>query len=280
VATDTWEITTGSVAYSKPFGQTVVDFATAAGLLSAPQKAFYDSLPIAPDGDDLLNDKDDFLRTAFQDLVIGPAGYDPIGLNTNLTAGPGAIGSFDVSASLIQGDYVAAHTYGWTQFDIDKATQKLTVTTYGIDPYSEAELKANQASVLAREPRIVSQFTVEAQDIAIETQGNTKLLSRGDGKAFVEYGAGMRQEISSPWNCPAGSDNSEWQMLAAEKIGDTNQILWRNNTANFLHTWSLDANWNWQVSTGADGFNTPRAWELETLFQVDGTRDGIFGPPL
>jgi hypothetical protein len=69
-------------------------------------------------------------------------------------------------------------------------------------------------------------------------------------------------------------------MLAAEKIGDTNQILWRNNTASFLHTWSLDANWNWQASIGADGFNTPRAWELETVFQVDGNRDGIFGPPV
>ncbi|WP_259724175.1 ExeM/NucH family extracellular endonuclease [Synechococcus sp. CS-1332] len=162
VATDTWEITTGSVAYSKPFGQTVVDFATAASLLTPQQKAFYDSLPILPDTDAIPNDKDDFLRNAFQSLVIGPAGYDPIGLNANLAAGSGVVGSFDVNASLIQGDYVAAHTYGWTQFDIDQATQKLTVTTYGIDPYSEAELQANQASVLAREPRIVSQFTVEA----------------------------------------------------------------------------------------------------------------------
>jgi len=279
VATDTWEITTGSVAYSKPFGQTVVDFATAAGLLSAPQKAFYDSLPIAPDGDDLLNDKDDFLSKAFQDLVIGPAGYDPIGLNTNLTGGPGVIGSFDVSASLIQGDYVAAHTYGWTQFDIDPATQQLNVTTYGIDPYSEAELKANPAGVLARVPRIVSQFTVEAQYTAIEIQGNTKLVRRGDGKAFVEYGAGRRQEISSPWNSPVGSEISEWQMIAADTITGTNQILWRNNTSSFLHTWSLDVNWNWQSYGGADGFNTAKAWELETSFQVDATNDGIIGAP-
>ena len=114
----------------------------------------------------------------------------------------------------------------------------------------------------------------------LEAQGNTKLLSRGDGKGFVEYGAGMRQEISSPWNCPAGSDSNEWQMLAAEKIGDTNQILWRNNTYNFLHTWSLDTNWTWQASSGADPFNTPRAWELETSFQVDGNRDGIVGAPV
>jgi hypothetical protein len=66
-------------------------------------------------------------------------------------------------------------------------------------------------------------------------------------------------------------------MLAADTIGGVNKILLRNNTANFLHTWSLDANWNWQSSGGNDGFNTPKAWELETSFQVDATRDGIIG---
>jgi hypothetical protein len=34
-----------------------------------------------------------------------------------------------------------------------------------------------------------------------------------------------------------------------------------------------------QSASGADGFNTPRAWELETSFQVDATRDGIIGAP-
>ena len=113
----------------------------------------------------------------------------------------------------------------------------------------------------------------------IEAQGNTKLLKRGDGKAFVEVG-GARQEITSPWGSPAGDNTSEWQMMAADTISGVNQILWRNNTSSFLHLWSLDANWNWQSASGADGFNTPRAWELETSFQVDATRDGLIGAPL
>ncbi len=112
----------------------------------------------------------------------------------------------------------------------------------------------------------------------IESQGNTKLLKRGDGKAFVEVG-GARQEITSPWGGTAGNDSSEWQMIAADIISGNNQILWRNNISSFLHLWSLDANWNWQSSSGADGFNTPRAWELETSFRVDATRDGIIGAP-
>ena len=112
----------------------------------------------------------------------------------------------------------------------------------------------------------------------LEAQGNTKLLRRGDGIAFVQTGAGTRHEITVPWGVSAtGSDSNEWQMLAAEKIGDTNQVLWRNNTSSFLHLWNLDANWNLQSTSGADGFNTPRAWELETSFQVDGNHDGIIG---
>jgi hypothetical protein len=115
---------------------------------------------------------------------------------------------------------------------------------------------------------------------AIESQGNTKLIRRDDGIAFVESTAGMRQEITVPWGVSATvSDNNEWQMLAADNITGFNQVLWRNNTSSFLHVWNLDANWNLQSTSGADGFNTPKAWELETNFQVDGNRDGIIGAP-
>jgi hypothetical protein len=112
----------------------------------------------------------------------------------------------------------------------------------------------------------------------LEAKGNTSLLRLGDGTAFVEA-AGARQQINSPWGTNVGSDSSEWLMVAAENIAGTNQILWRNNTYNVLHLWNLDTNWNWQSSSGADPFNTPRAWELETSFQVDATKDGITGAP-
>ncbi|MCX5957842.1 MAG: hypothetical protein NTW51_15940, partial [Cyanobacteria bacterium] len=115
----------------------------------------------------------------------------------------------------------------------------------------------------------------------LEAQGNTKLLRRGDGLAFVETGAGRRQEITAPWGISTtGSDNNEWEMLAADPIAGVNQVLWRNNTSSFLHLWNLDANWTLQSTSGADAFNTANAWELETSFQVDGNRDGIIGAPL
>jgi hypothetical protein len=148
-------------------------------------------------------------------------------------------------------------------------------STNGSDAFNSArawELETSFQMDANRDGIIGSPFTT------IEAQGNTKLLKRSDGKAFVEVG-GARQEITSPWGNTAGSDSSEWQMLAAETISGVNTILWRNNTSSFLHIWNLDANWTLQSTSGFDAFNTPRAWELETSFQVDGTRDGIIGNP-
>lgn len=65
-----------------------------------------------------------------------------------------------MDAKLIKGDYIAAHAYTWTEFDIDRNTQQLTVTTYGITPYTQAEMEANPALIAGQKPSIVSQFTL------------------------------------------------------------------------------------------------------------------------
>lgn len=140
IPTGAFEITTGSVAYDAPFGPTVVGLAGQLGLLSPEQIAFYESLP--RDGQDA------FLREVV-DTQLALFGYDPLGLE-----GSG------IDATLLQGSYVATHTFGWTEFDIDPVTQALTVTTYGIDPYTEAALLADPSAILGLEPVIVSQFVV------------------------------------------------------------------------------------------------------------------------
>jgi hypothetical protein len=58
---------------------------------------------------------------------------------------------------------VAAHTYGWTEFEIKKATGQLLVTTHGIDSYTEAQLNDNPSDIVGRSPAIVSQFRVTPQ---------------------------------------------------------------------------------------------------------------------
>ena len=60
-----------------------------------------------------------------------------------------------VPATLLQGSYVAGHSYGWTEFEINAATQKLTVTTWGIDWYEPPSRELNPG-----EPYILHRFEV------------------------------------------------------------------------------------------------------------------------
>ncbi|WP_242016657.1 calcium-binding protein [Pseudanabaena cinerea] len=153
---------------------------------------------------------------------LAPLGYDPLGLNNNLAQANGLI-----KAKLLQGDYVATQTYGWTEFDIDPTTQNLTVTTYGIKPYTRAELEANPSLITSRTPAIVSQFEVEANQVIAEAKlsnvgsTNNDDLIAATGQAFdgrsniVFTGAGndkLDLQFSPPFavgnnRIDAGSDN-------------------------------------------------------------------------
>lgn len=146
--TGAFEVTTGSVAFDAPFGPTIIDLATQVGLLTPITRTLYLSLPVASDLDSLPNDKDDFVK-AYSNQVLGALSYDPVGL----------AGS-PINATLLQGDYMAVHTFGWTEFDIAADTQALTVTTYGVDAYTAAELAADPDAITALTPTIVSQFRV------------------------------------------------------------------------------------------------------------------------
>jgi 5'/3'-nucleotidase SurE len=154
IATNAFEVTTGSVAFDAPFGQSVTNGAAQLGFVTPEQLQQYNSLPIlnAPAG---VPSKDDFFTQLLNDAALTPFGLDPVGLEADS----------GIDAELIQGGYVAAHTFGWTEFDINAETQALTVTTYGIEPYSEEELLANPEAITSREPQIVSQFVVNPQEV-------------------------------------------------------------------------------------------------------------------
>ena len=150
-----FEVVTGPVAFFDALlGPSTVDLAASAGVLSPFLKAFYDRLPVAPDTDSVLNDKDDFLKSLIN-TQLDALDYDPIGLNENNAGTEGLIDS-----ELFQGDYLACHTFGWAEFEIAPETQELLVTVYGVDAYSETDLLADPDSVINRDPRVVSQFVV------------------------------------------------------------------------------------------------------------------------
>ncbi len=127
-----FEVTTGSMSYDAPFGQTVVGIAAALGLLSPAELAFYASLPLAG--------KDDFVRQLV-DAQVTPLGYDALGLS-------GA----SINATLLTGGYAAVHTYGWTEFEIDAGSSELLVTTWGVEPTAPLS-----------PPTVISQFRVVPQ---------------------------------------------------------------------------------------------------------------------
>ncbi|AFY48976.1 phosphodiesterase/alkaline phosphatase D [Nostoc sp. PCC 7524] len=152
IATRAWEITTGAVAFDPPTGKLLAE---RFWLNDAAQRNLYNSLPIAPDLDDQPNDQDDFVKQAINNNLAA-LGFDPLGLNQNLSQAEGLI-----NATLLEGDYFVGHTYGWTEFDVNPTTQALTVTTYGINSYSEEELNINTIPNLS--PKVVSKFVVNPQ---------------------------------------------------------------------------------------------------------------------
>ncbi len=145
IATDMWEISTGAVAYAAPFGPTIADILVSIPVIGPIIDLIYGTLD--RDG------KDQLLADSIDSLLIS-WGFDPIGLD-----GSG------VPATLLDGTWVSLHTYGWTEFDIAPDTQRLTVTTFGIDWYTRDELLADPIEVLSRAPEIVQQFTVEATPV-------------------------------------------------------------------------------------------------------------------
>lgn len=137
-----FEIVTGSVAYDAPFGPTIAALAYGLGLPATLPPAVYASLPPV--------EKETYLQLLIN-VQLQSLGYSLLGLQdaTELRG-----------VQLLAGSWTATTTYGWTEFDVDPVTQKLTVTTYGIPYYSAAELLADPAAIVAREPATVSQFSV------------------------------------------------------------------------------------------------------------------------
>lgn len=135
------EVTVGAAAFDPPQGPVLVRHGVEAGLITSEEAALYAGLPIANDPDSRVDDRDDWVKV-YIDAQLAAQGRDRLGL-----AGEPSVG-----------DYVALHTFGWTEFAIDAASQRLTVTTWGIPAYGLGDVRANPADVLARQPEIVSRF--------------------------------------------------------------------------------------------------------------------------
>ncbi len=129
--------------FAAPFGPATVGF-TPSSVLAAQGKSQAEYLALTDRAA-----RDQYVHEILDYRTATLLGYDPIGLEGS-----------EIDATLLQGAFLATHTYGWTEFDIAPGTGQLTVTTYGVNPYTEASLLANPDPILNAQPEIVAQFVV------------------------------------------------------------------------------------------------------------------------
>jgi phosphodiesterase/alkaline phosphatase D-like protein len=144
IPTHAFEISTGSLGFYPPTGQALVEGARDFGLVNDNAFAAYQAAT--------LEGKDGVLQDLFNRFVLGLQGYTPLGLEESL-----------IDATFQTGGYVLGHSFGWTEFDIAAETGVLTVTTYGVPGYDRETLEADPAAIIAMQPAILSQFTVNPQ---------------------------------------------------------------------------------------------------------------------
>ncbi|MCG8464819.1 MAG: alkaline phosphatase D family protein [Xanthomonadales bacterium] len=152
-----FEVVTGAVAFDAPFGPTVVDLIDGVAVDAEGntlQDVFLQGVGVADveTFNRLPNSARNLALTSLVDQQIVPLGYDPVGLEDDDNSG--------IDARLLRGQYTAVFTYGWTEFYIAPFSRRLWVTTFGIEPYTAAQVGPE---ILLRKPRVVSQFVVEMQ---------------------------------------------------------------------------------------------------------------------
>lgn len=150
-----FEVTTGAVIHPTPLGPGIVGLALQAGLITPQQFAFYQSLPVAPDTDSLLNDKDDFVKM----LLNGQLGTTPTPGNAYSLIG---LEDSGLEYDLVSGDWVIGHAAGWTEFAIDPLSQQLSILTWGITFTDVIAALGDPGALAALSPRLLGELRVGA----------------------------------------------------------------------------------------------------------------------
>jgi phosphodiesterase/alkaline phosphatase D-like protein len=149
-----WEIAVGPVAAYEPFALSMFLTYLQLGIVTKADQAHYASLPLRYDTDSEPDDRDDYVK-ALVNEQMARLGFNPFGLED------ASSGETAIDAKLLQGDYMAGHVYGWSEFAVDATTQALTVTTYGIPAYQARDMARDGVTILAQTPQVVSQFVVQ-----------------------------------------------------------------------------------------------------------------------
>ena len=186
--TGAFEITTGSVGFNPPFGQTILggvatgllplppgtppalgqaltDLATRAGngtelqqnavvqlLLAAAYAGdpLFNPDPVGIEGGRGINVTVEDAQFVLPDTLFSSLGLDPT--TQAILEAAGLTDDFGFSTA-----FAATTYFGWSDFEIDPITQELVITTYGIAPYTQTQIE-DDPSVLARDPAVLSRL--------------------------------------------------------------------------------------------------------------------------
>lgn len=194
-----FEIITGAVAHDKPFGPTALDYASGVKVtpdvsllqlllkfLGVPDRATFNSLPLA---------ERDRLLEGVANLFLSAAELDLLGFSGS-----------DIDVRWDLGGPVAVHSYGWTEFEIDRDTHELLVTTRGVPGYSIEDLSPE---LVSRMPEILNRFRVRPRSVS--TAIPVRIQIRPDGLAIIWRGNAVLESRDSM------DRNARWQ-LAPEPI--------------------------------------------------------------
>jgi 3-phytase/alkaline phosphatase D len=132
VDVDAFEVTVPAVAVHPPLGPAVVEAVAVT--------------PIKPEAYAQLSmdAQDDVIQEGLDDL-LADEGHDPTGLDGST-----------LDASLVEGRWVRANAFGWTEFEIEAVTGRLTVTTWGIAYYEPPDV----LDAADDQPFVLSRFVV------------------------------------------------------------------------------------------------------------------------
>lgn len=150
----TWDISAGPVAYDPPFGPQFIEKLVEKDP-TKDEEDLKEFLLLDPESqNDEVKGKLNTALTLNGAPTIGLGGEF---IHTNYLQLQNA---YPIPhATRLEGRFDVTNVYGWTEFDIDAATQKLTVTTYGMNYYTADD---PVDSYSGRKPSVVGKFEIPA----------------------------------------------------------------------------------------------------------------------
>lgn len=108
-----------------------------------------------------------------------------------------------------------------------------------------------------------------------EADGLIALRKDSKGNGIVMYLDGETDSITKYGKAVGDNSYNGWEQAAAERVGDTNKVVWIHNTGKMAY-WSMDENWDYH-SHEVFKFGSQGYANVENELATDFNKDGMLG---